>query len=105
MSGCSCTLMIIVGQTIYTGFIGDAMACVSKKCTSKYMENNTTNDELILTKPLHLPDEAKEKMRIYNYKGEIRGTSISSKIKYEDPDVPEQNSQVNADFQTGKFNP
>ena len=75
MSGCSCTLVIIIEKDIYTAHIGDGMLCLSKEYTSKFVEQNTRNDELILTKPLHLPDIQKEKMRIYTHRGEIRGNS------------------------------
>ena len=81
MSGCSCTLLIIIDKTIYTAHIGDSMACLSKEYTSKLVEQNTRNDELILTKPLHLPDIQKEKMRIYMHKGEIRGDSYQAKLQ------------------------
>ena len=35
MSGCSCTLVIIIDKDIYTAHIGDSMVCLSKEYVSK----------------------------------------------------------------------
>lgn len=56
MSGCSCTLVIIIGNSIYYGYIGDTLLALSKVMTA-VGEKNTTNYDLVVTKPWHLPDE------------------------------------------------
>ena len=72
MSGCGCTLVIIYGNLIFHGFVGDNLVCLSKMLTAT-SDLNTTNNDMILTKPFHLPTEEKEQVRIYRRKGEIRG--------------------------------
>lgn len=72
MSGTTCTLAIIIDGVVYYGFIGDSLMCLSKIMTQN-MDQNTTQTELIITKPIHFPVLPSEKMRIYKHKGEIRG--------------------------------
>lgn len=71
MSGCTCTLVILVNGTIYCGFIGDSLLCLSKNL-SAIADKNTTSNELIITKPIHLPDDPLEKIRIFGKRGEVR---------------------------------
>lgn len=72
MSGTTCTLIILLDGIMYYGFVGDSMACMSKVLTAT-SDQNTLNNDLILTKPLHIPTNIGEKMRIYSKKGEVRG--------------------------------
>jgi len=72
MSGTSCTIVILMGDMVYYGYIGDSLICLSKVMTGNANEN-TLNNDLILTKVNHLPFEFKEKMRIYRRRGEVRG--------------------------------
>ena len=74
MSGCSCTLVVIIGCRIFYGFIGDTLLSLSKVLTA-VSEKNTTNYDLIITKPWHVPDNSSEKMRIYSQRGEVRGVT------------------------------
>lgn len=45
------------------------------------MEQNTQNNDLIVTKPFHLPENVNEKIRIYKHRGEIRGGKEKRKKK------------------------
>lgn len=72
MSGTTCTLIILLDGVMYYGFVGDSMACMSKVLTAT-SDQNTLNNDLIITKPLHIPTNVSEKMRIYSKKGEVRG--------------------------------
>ena len=72
MSGTTCTLIILLDGIMYYGFVGDSMACMSKVLTAT-SDQNTLNNDLIVTKPLHIPTNISEKMRIYSKKGEVRG--------------------------------
>jgi hypothetical protein len=72
MSGTSCTLVIIIGNLIYYGFLGDSLLCLSKVFNA-VSEKNTTNYDLVISKPWHVPDNPSEKMRIYRSRGEVRG--------------------------------
>lgn len=89
MSGCSCTLVIIIGKKIYYGFVGDTLLCLSKVLTS-VSEKNTTNYDLIVTKPWHVPDDLKEKMRIYKHHGEVRGGVPKNKPKKKETDADDE---------------
>ena len=80
MSGCTCTLAIIIDKTVYYGFIGDSLMCLSRRMNDN-MELNTKNNELIMTKPFHLPNEPTERIRIFNSKGEVRGEKIKKPVK------------------------
>jgi len=71
MSGCTCTLVILINKTIYTGFIGDSLLVLSKNM-SAIGEKNTSSNELIITKPIHLPDDPLEKIRVFGKRGEVR---------------------------------
>jgi serine/threonine protein phosphatase PrpC len=73
MSGTSCTLVILKNEFIYHAHVGDSLACLSKIFVNRVHESNCLNDSLILTLPIHTPNNAMEHMRIYNHKGEIRG--------------------------------
>jgi hypothetical protein len=55
MSGTSCTLVLIIGNTVYFGFVGDSLVAVSKYL-NQVSDQNTTNLDLILTKPWHTPE-------------------------------------------------
>jgi serine/threonine protein phosphatase PrpC len=75
MSGTTCTLIIIIGDTIYFGFVGDSLMCMSKymnAVSDKFAHNN----DFIITKPWHVPSESKEKNRIYKCRGEVRGEKV-----------------------------
>jgi len=72
MSGTTATLVIIIGEMVYYGFIGDSLACISK-ILNAHSDQNTTNYDFILTKPFHTPDNEKEKFRVYRRRGEVRG--------------------------------
>lgn len=50
--------------------MGDSLACLSKEGIMNY--DMITNSSLVITQPFHLPDEPKEKLRIYRKEGEIR---------------------------------
>lgn len=80
MSGTTCTLLIIIGDTIYFGFVGDSLVAVSKYMNS-VSDKNALNKDFIITKPWHVPIEAHEKNRIYKHRGEVRGTKPESKKK------------------------
>jgi len=80
MSGTTCTLVIIVNSIVYYGFIGDSLLCISKVMTQN-IDQNTTNDDYIVTKPIHVPSMPKEKMRIYSFRGEVRGRQETKKKK------------------------
>ena len=69
MSGTTCTLAIIIDKDVYFGHIGDSLMCISKRVLHNALKNN----ELIVTKPWHTPTLMKERVRIYNNKGEVRG--------------------------------
>ena len=79
-SGTTCTLVVIQDGTVYYGFIGDSLACMSKVLTQT-SQLNTTNNDLILTKPIHLPSHPHEKMRIYRSRGEVRGEAPDDAAK------------------------
>ena len=42
MSGCACTLIFIIGSTIYYGYVGDSLACQFKK-QNDYADYNVKN--------------------------------------------------------------
>ena len=110
MSGCSCTLVIIIGNTIYYGFVGDTLLCLSKVLTA-VSEKNTTNYDLVVTKPWHLPDEMKEKMRVYKHHGEVRGGVTRTKQKKKESEQEDEDEDNMIDdhilkhdeFQVGIF--
>ena len=106
MSGTSCTLLIIVGDTVYYGFVGDSLVAISKFLNSSNDNKNISNMDYIITKPWHVPDNLQEKMRIYKNRGEVRGNSIKSVKKNTDPhavvDVTQiQEAQKEDDFEIG----
>lgn len=70
LSGTSATLIIILNNNIYYGYVGDSLACLSKEGFMNY--DIITNSSLVITQPFHFPDEPKEKLRIYSKGGEIR---------------------------------
>ena len=70
LSGTTATLIVILNNIIYYGYVGDSLACLSKEGIMNY--DMITNSSLVITQPFHLPDEPKEKLRIYRKKGEIR---------------------------------
>jgi hypothetical protein len=72
MSGTSCTLVIMIGNMIYFGFVGDSLVAVSKYL-NQTNDKNTSNMDYIITKPWHVPDNTSEKIRIYKNRGEVRG--------------------------------
>jgi len=72
MSGTSGTLVIMMGDHVYYGYVGDSLICISKIMAGNASEN-TLNNDLIVTKNYHLPSDFKEKMRIYRRRGEVRG--------------------------------
>ena len=72
MSGTSATIVVLIGDMIYYGFIGDTLICLSKVMAGNASEN-TLNNDLILTKASHMPSDFKEKMRVYRRRGEVRG--------------------------------
>lgn len=76
MSGTSCTLVIIKNDFIYHAHIGDSLAVLSKIFVNEIHEANYLNNALILTMPIHNPNNAQEFMRIYKQKGEIRGNEF-----------------------------
>ena len=70
LSGTTATLVIILNNTIYYGYVGDSLACLSKEGFMNY--DIITNSSMVITQPFHFPDEPKEKLRIYGQGGEIR---------------------------------
>ena len=56
MSGTSCTLVIIIGDTVYYGFVGDSLVSISKFYNSNSAAETLSNMELICTKPWHVPE-------------------------------------------------
>lgn len=72
MSGTSCTLCIMIEDQIFYGFIGDSLMCLSKLLLGNANEN-TLNNDLIVTKQIHMPSNQDEKMRIFRRRGEVRG--------------------------------
>jgi muramoyltetrapeptide carboxypeptidase LdcA involved in peptidoglycan recycling len=77
MSGTSATLVIIIQNTIYYGFVGDSLVAVSKfssPTSEKTNDSSSSKDvDMIITKPWHTPENCHEKNRIYKHKGEVRG--------------------------------
>ena len=71
MSGTTCTLIIIIHNMVYYGFVGDSLACFTKK-RSNFAEQNARNHHYIITWPIHIPDNPGEEKRIYKNKGEVR---------------------------------
>jgi hypothetical protein len=65
------------------------------------MDQNTLNNELIITKPFHVPSESQEKMRIYNNNGEVRGGTYLSKKNREQ--FGKKIVENKPDFRTGGF--
>lgn len=87
MSGCTCTLAIIFEKCIYFGFIGDTLMCMSKRMNDN-LENIIKNNELILTRPFHIPSNPKERIRIFNNRGEVRGDkSLTNQKNYYDDEA------------------
>ena len=72
LSGTTCTLIIIVGDIIYYGFVGDSLLTMSKFMNTA-SDKHAQNKDHIITKPWHDPSEAHEKNRIYRCRGEVRG--------------------------------
>lgn len=56
MSGTTCTLVFIIGNMIYFGYVGDSLACTFKK-QNDYADYNVKNHHQIMTWPIHLPDD------------------------------------------------
>ena len=79
-SGTTCTIVVVQDGSVYYGFIGDSLACMSKVLTQT-SQFNTKNNDLILTKPIHLPSHPHEKMRIYRSRGEVRGETLDDVAK------------------------
>ena len=73
ISGCCCTLVIIKNEFIFHAHVGDSLAALSKIFVNEVHEKNYLNDYMILTKPIHVPSNTNELMRIYSKKGEVRG--------------------------------
>jgi hypothetical protein len=99
LSGTTCTLLIIIGDTIYFGFVGDSLLTISKfmnSASDKYAKNK----DHIITSPWHVPSETNEKNRIYRSKGEVRGEQPKSKKKTI-IELNEDGSEVEPDFETG----
>lgn len=72
MSGTTCTLLLIIGDMIYFGFVGDSLLAISKFMNSA-SDKHALNKDHIITKPWHVPEESHEKNRIYRCRGEVRG--------------------------------
>lgn len=69
MSGTTATLIIIIDDTIYYGWVGNSLCCLSSKLHGKQEKLPE-----VLTYPFHTPTNVGEKIRIYNInKGEVRG--------------------------------
>lgn len=73
MSGTTGTIVIILDQNIYYGWVGDSLLCMSRQLDNACSKKILTNNDFILTKPLHVPCQEREKHRIYKFKGEVRG--------------------------------
>jgi len=56
MSGTSCTLVVMIEDMVYYGYIGDSLICLSKVLAGNASEN-TLNNDLIVSKQFHMPDE------------------------------------------------
>ena len=80
MSGTSCTLVVMIDDMVYYGYIGDSLICLSKVMSGNASEN-TSNNDLIVSKSFHMPSDVNEKMRIYRRRGEVRGEQIKKKKK------------------------
>jgi len=102
MSGTTCTLVIIVNNIIYYGFVGDSLMCLSKVLTQN-MDLNTTNDDFILTKPFHVPSLPKEKIRIYGHRGEVRGGEEIKKKKKDLVPSDSEEEETEQQYQAGMF--
>ena len=103
MSGTTCTLVILLDGIMYYGFVGDSMACMSKVLTAT-SDQNTLNNDLIVTKPLHIPGNISEKMRIYSKKGEVRGGNWNQEqmsLRQEEKENQREGSMAKQDFTTG----
>ena len=110
MSGTSCSLVIMMDDSIHFGYVGDSLICISKIMAGNASEN-TMNNDLILNKYYHDPSNFKEKMRIYRRRGEVRGEALNKK-KFKIQDESETDSSKGSesgddkeeqDFQTGLF--
>jgi len=49
MSGTSCTLVVMIEDMVYYGYVGDSLICLSKVMAGNAAEN-TLNNDLILNK-------------------------------------------------------
>ena len=68
MSGTTATLVIIIDDMIYYGWVGNSLCCISSKLYGKQEKLPE-----VLTYPFHTPVNQGEKIRIYNInKGEVR---------------------------------
>ena len=52
LSGTSCSIIIVIGDMVYFGYIGDSLICLSKSMVGNAAEN-TLNNDLLLTKESH----------------------------------------------------
>ena len=103
MSGTTCTLLIIIGDMIYFGFVGDSLLAISKFMNTA-SDKHAQNNDHIITKPWHVPEESHEKNRIYRCKGEVRGERPKKQKKAAIIEMGEDIlTPLEPDFETGMF--
>lgn len=80
LSGTSATIVIQTTKKIYIGWVGDTLVALQGS-EKNVDQQNIKSQELFMNYPPHRPTLPKEKIRIYNRRGEIRESPIDGKSR------------------------